>query len=392
MQSYNSEDDYVSLAKSYWKYVPSGEGKIDTGTLDNLSNHDFLAVWERSKRIRRQNLWEEEHFIAHFAELFAGRKILSFGCGLAYSETEFLDRDSEVTFADIVDSNVNAVRRLCSLREYKKVNFRVLSGDPSENLGGPYDAVFAYGSLMHMPEENQSKVLSQFAKALTQNGYLILMLYTPEFVRSTGSVFDQREFARRSDPSVGTIDNPWSDWHDDAKLERLASDFLVVQKQAFHEDRFIWYGLKKKPTASPFVDLAGLQEIGKCVEQEVDLAAYTEVDAQASFAKGEGLAVVTGHNVYHYAVKFPELNGLQGGALAIEVDISAGGASFGILDVVKDCFVATKSISLTGRRTYYLGLHDLPERLQVVVSNFQPDRPGISRFRILSLRFLINEG
>jgi len=99
------------------------------------------------------------------------------------------------------------------------------------------------------------------------------MLYTPEFVRNTGSVFDQREFARRSDPSVGTIDNPWSDWHDDAKLDRLASDFLVVQKQIFHEDRFVWYGLEKKPAASPFVDLFGLQEIGKRVEQEVDLAA-----------------------------------------------------------------------------------------------------------------------
>jgi len=294
------DNNFLKLAKAYWKYAPSGEGKIDTSQLEKLSNEEFLRLWERSKRIRRENLWEEAFFISHFAKLFAGLKVLSFGCGLAYSETEFLKNGTEVTFADIVDTNIHAVKRLCNLKNYNNASFKILSGNPNEDLGGPYDVVFAYGSLMHMPEDSQAKVLKQFFKSLNAEGQLVLMLYTPEFVKSTGSSFDQKEFARRSDPSVGDVVNPWSDWHDDQKLERLAAEFLITQKQLFHEDRFVWYSLAKKKLPTPYIDLVQLQENKKVTIYTVNLSDYILSDGHAHFIEGQGLQITTGDNQYHY--------------------------------------------------------------------------------------------
>src|SRR5207247_1726292 len=125
--------------------------------------------------------------------------------------------------------------------------FMVMDDSARTSFGGPYDVVFAYGSLMHMPEARQATVLARMFDALRPGGMIWLMLYTPRFVESLGVSFDQQVFGRASDPSVGGVDNPWSDWHDDEKLLRLAGpDACILNCEQFNEGRYVWYALGRR--------------------------------------------------------------------------------------------------------------------------------------------------
>jgi SAM-dependent methyltransferase len=387
-------NDFIAEAKTYWRFVPGGEGKIDTLALLDRSNDDFLDVWRRNKTSRRQTYWEESHFIAHFARMAEGKKVLSFGCGLAYSETEFLDRGAFVTFADIVSTNIDCVRRLCRLLGYDRTSFMLMDDSSKHPLGGPYDYIFAYGSLMCMPEEDQARTLRNFAKALAPGGMVLLMLYTPEFVKSSQSSFDNRIFARAADESVGSLHCPWSDWHDDEKIQRLAPDFTIIHSQLWNEDRYVWYCLTKKdgssaPAATPFIDLARAEEAGKVELSRTPLQQFEVCDASAALSDDGSLRVTTFPNNFHYAVAFPQMGPISEPAtLVIEIDVVTGGASVGLLDVATDHFVMSKAITQKGRRQYYVDLDSIPTG-RLIVSNFRPQHESASEFVIHALRLLI---
>jgi SAM-dependent methyltransferase len=359
-------DTYLERARAYWRFAPGGEGKIDTRDLLSSSEPMFLETWARNREARRCSYWEEPHFLRLFSDELAGKRVFSFGCGLAYAETEFLEHDAHVTFADIVPSNVECVRRLCRLRGYDQAAFLVLTDSAETSFGGPYDAIFAYGSLMHMPAERQVKVVQGFDRSLTPGGPILLMLYTPHFVEATGSALDQTAFARASDPSVNGLDNPWSDWHDDEKLLKIAPAFHIARKQEWNEGQFVWYDLRRESgDARPFLDLEAAEEAGRSVYLNISAHAATRADAVLRKV-GDGLHVVTGVSQYHYAATFPAISarGLEGATLAVDLTIRSGGASIGLLDPTTDTFLASKGFTWPGRHMHYIGIPRLPGTVQ----------------------------
>ena len=400
---------YLDRARSYWRYSPGGTGKVDSVSLAEKPDAEFLSIWRHEKRVRRITVWEEEYFLRFFSEQARGRDVLSFGCGLGYSELDLLDAGARVTFADIVPSCVACAERICRLTGHSgDSRFLAMDDSADTDFGGPYDIVFAYGSLMHMPEARQQRVLQQMCRALRPGGRIWLMLYTPEFVKSTGSTFDQTAFARHSDPSVDGLDNPWSDWHDDEKLQRIAGPELrITRRETFNENRYVWYQLERTADSAagdilPLIDLAGREAAqiddelarGQAVI-DFDLASAKADDASVSAGGNGEILVETGENQFHYALVFPKTTtpSAQPNRLIFDAQLDAGGFAIGLLDVAADRFFYNTTFARVGRvrSSRDLSALEWPPVFQVVISNFRPTAPARSTFRLRRLTLLRHE-
>ena len=395
-------DSYLARAKAYWRHAPGGGGKVDTSELVRYSDEAFLRTWDEQKRLKRLTYWEDAEFVRYFAGRVRDRDVFSFGCGLGYSELDFLEAGARVTFGDIVPSNVASVERLCALRGYThRSRFLYMDDSAKTSFGGPYDFIFSDGVLMHMPEEREAAVLKGMFDALRPKGVIWLMVYTPRFVESVGSPLNQVEFGRASDPSVGDLENPWSDWHDDDKLLRLAGpEACILNREEFNEGRYIWYALGRRrehtsTTIRPFVDLPAL-EAARIVSEtrqdrlfaEIPLQQATAWEAIATYRPGDGLNVTTTVNNFHYAVAFPEVVRQSSSSvpdrLIFHACVSRGGFAIGLLNTVTNEFFYTCTIWRTGsiHGSRNLSTVRWPERFQVVVSNYQPGNPGSSEWQL----------
>ena len=238
---FNLED-----ARRYWRFAPSGKGKVDTADLLKLDDAEFIASWRSHFETRLWNYWEDKFFVAYFCRVFSGKRVLSYGSGIGHNEIQFLAAGADLTCADIVPSNLDVILRVCRLLRVPKPKILYLDNPTATNFGHDLDAVFARGVMHHMPEADQIKVAENFRRAIKPEGQIVLNIYTRKYAERCAAPDDPTVFARASDPSVGTEHNPWSEWYDDAKVDRVFH-LPIAQKRTWNDDLFCWYALAKDP-------------------------------------------------------------------------------------------------------------------------------------------------
>ena len=204
----------IERAQSYWRFVPSGEGKHNSAELAQLPTAELERVWDRAFASRFLRYPEEDAFMQVMAESFRGRQVLSIGSGMGFHEIYYRKHGAHVTCCDIVPSNLEVIRRIGRIKDLPSIKTIATSNSAKEIFRGPFDVAFVYGSLMAMPSDDQRQLLAQVKKALRPNGRIVLMLYTWEFAKSTcgwasPEDFDPLVFARASDPSVAEEHCPW---------------------------------------------------------------------------------------------------------------------------------------------------------------------------------------
>lgn len=78
-----------------------------------MDAESLRAYWEsvHAAALERR-LW----FETLYADVFRGKRVLDVGCGLAISTLHFATHGAKLTFLDIVEDNVEIVRRLCRIK------------------------------------------------------------------------------------------------------------------------------------------------------------------------------------------------------------------------------------------------------------------------------------
>ena len=387
----DSKEDWLSSSKAfdfdrsraYWRFAPSGQGKHDTAEWSRLADHQLERMWQAAFVSRFLQYPEEDCFAQEMTESLSGKRVLSVGSGLGFHELLYQHHGALVTCHDIVQSNLDIIRRVASIKRLPRIDTKLVSSGSTPSFDGLYDVGFVYGSLMTMPSDHQRQLIAAIKNALRPDGKIILMLYTWKFVESTCcwksfDDFDPVVFARASDPSVGEEHCPWSDWHDDAKLLNLAgSDMRIASKQFWQHGLFVWYALEFGARAdsvsaffSPEQTLQG-DLVARVAASDFQTAAATLKTER------DGVRVETGRQAFAYALMSP-VYGRSAfpsapNAIRISATLLAGGFSVGILDTAAQKFVSTAAITDIGRHDFILPLADLSSNCQIVFSNHRPE-------------------
>ena len=104
------------ILRQKWNEVPAGQMKrVRSSDLLRWPDGDLLAAWAgffKDASIFPRRGWRQ----TLYRDVFRGKRILDFGCGLAFDTVFYAENGARVTFVDLVESNVEVVRRVCRLK------------------------------------------------------------------------------------------------------------------------------------------------------------------------------------------------------------------------------------------------------------------------------------
>ena len=230
------------ILREKWDEVPAGlNNRVRSSDLLRGQDEDLLAAWARcfsdastfSRRGWRHTLYRDT---------FRDKRIIDVGCGLAFDTVHFAENGARVTFVDLVESNVEVVRRLCELKGLNNCDFCYMRDLTSlSELDGYYDVIYWCGSLINAPLEAirlEAKVLLEH---LPIGGRWMELAYPKARWEREG----RRPFEKWGENTDGGA--PWMEWHDlDKVLGYLApAKFDVVLAFEYHNSDFNWFDLIK---------------------------------------------------------------------------------------------------------------------------------------------------
>ncbi len=245
-KSLESWVDPLSTLRKKWQVVPgAGDKRVHIKDLLKLSDEEFLRTWLeiRKKDSTGENFCKRGWYHELYKEFMKGKKVLDVGCGLGIDGVTFAQYGAEVTFLDIVEDNLKAVKRICSLLNLKNVSFFYMEDFSSLKKLGIYDVIWAQGSLHTAPFNVIKKEVKELVKHLKIGGRWIQLAYPKSrWIREGKLPF--YEWGEKTD-GEGT---PWIEWYDLDKLLKLLepAKFDVILYFEFHNNDFNWFDLIKR--------------------------------------------------------------------------------------------------------------------------------------------------
>tara|TARA_Y100000310_G_scaffold153901_1_gene153462 strand:+ start:26267 stop:26848 length:582 start_codon:yes stop_codon:yes gene_type:complete len=100
-----------------------------------------------------------------FIELLNGKKVLDLGCGAGEHSLFFKEKGLEITAIDLSE-------RMIELCKDKGINAQVMDIENLEYADQSFDGIWAVTSLLHIPKEGLSKVISKLNAILKSEGIL----------------------------------------------------------------------------------------------------------------------------------------------------------------------------------------------------------------------------
>ena len=235
----------LDKASEYWQHAPSSIGrvKVTSEKLVQWSDGDVKKIIEKSIEYRnmKEGAMVYRNKVSSWIKRENIRNILDFGCGLGQDGVYFSKLHGiHVTFADIVPSNIKLTER------YSKIwgiPTKAVYIDNPKTFQFPevYDMIFANGVLHHTPEAKE--IAQNLEKFLKPKGFFVCMLYTKKHFKATGAKTIE-EYALLSE-GAAPVSNPYSDYYDLEKAEKLFEGFKLVETFETHKGKFGWYVWKK---------------------------------------------------------------------------------------------------------------------------------------------------
>lgn len=234
------------ILRAKWSVVPFREhDRISTADLLHLPAQKLLETWQESfaAGVGGEAFCARGWYVLLYQDVFRGKKVLDVGCGLAPTTVYFAERGAEVTFLDIVESNVRVVERICEAKGLRNVRFHHMEDLGSlRSLPGDYDFVYCCGSMINLPLEACRMEAQALLEHLPAGGRWIELGYPKERWEREGRLpFDR--WGERTDGGA-----PWIEWRDLEKMRAILApaEFEVVLSLNFHDSDFNWFDLIRR--------------------------------------------------------------------------------------------------------------------------------------------------
>jgi SAM-dependent methyltransferase len=211
--------EFLDLSREKWREVPAGGdtlGRSYSTALLKLSDQELLAQWQRMYEAGSMSDHRGWYQVL-YREAFAGRRIVEVGSGLGFDGIFFMKNGAKWVFADIVEDNLEAVRRLVRLQGLSAQAEYLWIESPASlaRLEGEFDVVWANGSLHHAPFDIARAETQLLLARLKAGGRWIELFYSfDRWVRQGKLPFT--EWGKVTDGER----TPWAEWYD---VERIKS-------------------------------------------------------------------------------------------------------------------------------------------------------------------------
>ncbi len=228
-----------------WHELPAGNARLSSRQLLDLPDQELLDYWSG---IRKDATTGDAFDIRGWYHLLYksalhGKRVMDVGSGLGIDGITFARHGAALTFVDIVESNLDLLRRLCRLFGLDNSRFCYLDDlDSLATLPHDYDAIWCQGSLINAPFDVIRAECQELLMHLPVGGRWIELAYPRARWEREGSL-PFEEWGQHTD-GQGT---PWMEWYDLAKLKAALEParFEVVLHLDFHNGDFNWFDLMR---------------------------------------------------------------------------------------------------------------------------------------------------
>lgn len=239
-------NQYIDELRRKWKEVPGGLARLDTSSLLEMPNQELLNLWltNREQSTTGEGFSVRGWYHLLYKDVLRSKKVMDVGSGFGIDGITFAQHGADITFVDIVESNLAVLHRLCSILSITNVKFCYLESLESiADLDTDYDVIWCQGSLINAPFHLIREEAQVLLKQLKIGGRWIELAYPKVRWEREGQLpFEQ--WGEKTD-GVGT---PWIEWYDMQKLKALLEpgEFETVLHFEFHNSDFNWFDLIRR--------------------------------------------------------------------------------------------------------------------------------------------------
>ncbi len=238
-----SEDkDWVKELNAKWHEIPlTAVERGSSREAAHRSDADLLKWWNGLQAEMLGSL-AYRWIIEVYRDFVRGKKVLEVGPGNGVVGITFAEAGATMTFADVVPSNLELIRRICALKSLPAEFLRIEQFSDPYKLADNYDAIFAIGSMHHAPSDVLKPEFEALASRLKIGGRFIALTYPKERWIAEGSK-PFTEFGKGTDGE----NTPWAEWYDLDKMLAQFAPFKFEPLMSFNygNDAFNWFDLRK---------------------------------------------------------------------------------------------------------------------------------------------------
>lgn len=227
-----------------WGTVPAGGGKRQsTQAMLAMRDDELVAAWQAIRAHDTTGPLYSHRGWYHdlYRDVLRGKRVADIGSGMGLDGITFAQAGAQMTFVDLVPDNLKLVERLCRVFEVKRAEFCLLHDLASlHRLRGPFDVIWAQGSLHHAPRHIIHQEVQMLLERLPVGGRWIQLAYPRRRWEREGRLpFEQWG------PVTDGPGTPWAEWYDVEKLLEVLSParFEVVMNLDIRNGEFVWFDL-----------------------------------------------------------------------------------------------------------------------------------------------------
>jgi SAM-dependent methyltransferase len=239
-------NDFFEILRQKWHQVPAAKNRITSTELVDMPDDDLLNFWLRNRSEATTGDYFNVRGWYHllYQDIVKDKQVMDVGSGLGIDGITFAQHGARITFVDIVESNLEVLKRLCHLLNLKKIDFCYLDTlDSLSILPTDYDIIWCQGSLINAPFEITRIEVQELLKHLPIGGRWIELAY-PRVRWEREGKLPFEKWGERTD-GKGT---PWVEWYDLHKLKAVLepAQFDVILYLEFHNSDFNWFDLIRR--------------------------------------------------------------------------------------------------------------------------------------------------